>query len=277
MKRVAFVLSIALFAAGASVAQDDWYSCENLVAFADHLFSTGEYGRAIGEYLRAAALSSDEAQRDSLWLTIGITYLKRSMPAQARGYCDRIMTEHSIPVAERWCFRSFSYYLEGCYDSVPSGPFDVGDDPWVFRQLNIRAASLLKQYRWQDAELILGSASTDSVSKALREIARQGSDLHLKRPVVAGILSAIVPGSGKWYAHRGWDGLVSMLTIGTMAWQSFEGYRKDGPVSVRCMLFGGLGGIFYVGNIYGSTVAARQYNRSKQATLADRVDLRWEW
>ena len=117
----------------------------------------------------------------------------------------------------------------------------------------------------------------DSVSLLLNAIARQGASLHVKSPLAAGFFSSVVPGSGKLYARRGWDGLYSLLIVGATALQSYEAYRKDGPVSVRCLLFGGLGAVFYAGNIYGSIVAAQKYNESKRLALAERVALRFNW
>jgi hypothetical protein len=90
-------------------------------------------------------------------------------------------------------------------------------------------------------------------------------------------MSAAVPGSGKVYAGRTWDGLSSLLMIGVMAWQSYEGYRKDGPVSLRCMTFGLLGATFYAGNIYGSVNAAYLYNQTRKRALCDRINLWFDW
>jgi tetratricopeptide (TPR) repeat protein len=279
MNRIVLLFCL-LFLFGFSSAQDDYYSRDNLIAFADNLFSTGDYERAIGEYLRAAARCEEDSQRDSLWYRIAVAYLYLSRPLDARRYGDRIARARSdsLCYAKTVCLRAYSYYLEHRYDSSALHQLVMLNDPvWRQRLYQIRIASLLKQYRWQEAVKTSVPSMADSLSLSLQTIARQGISLELKSPVTAGFFSAIVPGSGKLYARRGWDGLYSLLVVGTMAWQSYEGYRKDGPVSVRCLLFGGLGGVFYTGNIYGSIVAARNYNESKRSALAERVTLRFNW
>jgi tetratricopeptide (TPR) repeat protein len=279
MRRVFLPLCLLLLTVSSS-AQNDYYSRENLLAFADNLFSTGDYERAIGEYLRAAAHCEEDRLRDSLWYRIAVAYLYLARPLDARRYGDRIarVPSDSLYYAKTVCLRAFSYYLEHRYDSaaVPQSVL-FNDQVWRQRLYQIRIASLLRQYRWQEAALISAPSAADSLTLCLKTIARQGISLELKSPITAGFLSAIVPGSGKLYARRSWDGFYSLLIVGTMAWQSYEGYRKDGPVSVRCLLFGGLGGVFYAGNIYGSIVAARKHNESKRRALAERVTLRFNW
>jgi tetratricopeptide (TPR) repeat protein len=277
MKKIVFLFIISVSSIS---AQDDFFSCENLFAFADNLFSTGDYERAIGEYLRAAANCEDMKVRDSLWYRIAVSYLNLSRPSDARRYINRVALgqSDSLHRAKSLYFRSFSYYLEHQYDSVFTPQMiSVKDPVWRERFYQIKIASLLKQYRWQDAVNESVPSPADSLSLLLNAIARQGMSLELKSPLAAGLFSAIVPGTGKLYARRGWDGLYSLVIIGTMAWQSYEGYRKDGPLSIRCLLFGGLSGIFYSGNIYGSIIAARKHNESKRSTLSDRVTLRFNW
>jgi tetratricopeptide (TPR) repeat protein len=280
MNRIIFLLCL-LLVSGASSAQDDYYySRDNLIKFAENLFSTGDYERAIGEYLRAAAHCEEDSMRDSLWYRIAVAYLYLSRPLDARRYADRILHARgdTLGYDRTVCLRAFSYYLEHRYDSAALlQPVLLDDQVWRQRLYQIRIASLLRQYRWQEAVELSAPSMADSLSIGLQTIARQGISLEFKSPITAGFLSAIVPGSGKLYARRGWDGLYSLLIVGTMAWQSYEGYRKDGPVSVRCLLFGGLGGVFYTGNIYGSIAAARKNNESKRSALAERVTLRFTW
>jgi hypothetical protein len=279
MNRIVLLFCL-LFIFEFSSAQDDFYSCDNLITFADNLFSTGDYERAIGEYLRAAARCEEDSLRDSLWYRIAVAYQYLSRPLDARRYADRIALSRSDSVcyAKTVCLRAFSYYFEHRYDSAAvNHSVSVMDPVWRQRLYQIQVASLLRQYRWQEAVKASAPSPADSLSLFLQTIARQGISLELKSPVTAGFFSAIVPGSGKLYARRGWDGLYSLLVVGTLAWQSYEGYRKAGPVSVRCLLFGGLGGVFYAGNIYGSIVAARNYNESKRLALAERVSLRFNW
>jgi hypothetical protein len=90
-------------------------------------------------------------------------------------------------------------------------------------------------------------------------------------------MSAVIPGSGKAYCGRMWDGLYSFLVVAAMSWQSYEGFSKNGISSGRGISFGLLGLIFYGGNILGSFNAAKLYNISKQSELVAEVNPVISW
>ncbi|MEJ2567876.1 MAG: hypothetical protein P8Z50_03225 [candidate division WOR-3 bacterium] len=54
------------------------------------------------------------------------------------------------------------------------------------------------------------------------------------------------------------------MTVGITGWQAYEGFKADGVHSVKGWIFGVVGGIFYLGNIYGSVVAADIYNEEQE-------------
>lgn len=87
-----------------------------------------------------------------------------------------------------------------------------------------------------------------------------------RSPAVAGLLSAVVPGLGKLYAGKPKQGIAAFLPVLTLGLLAWEGYRKDGPASVRFLGFGSLFTLFYIGNIWGSTLAVHvrrdEFNRS---------------
>jgi hypothetical protein len=75
--------------------------------------------------------------------------------------------------------------------------------------------------------------------------------------VVAGLLSAVVPGLGKAYAGKRKQGIAAFLPVLTLGLLTLEGYRKDGPTSLRFLGFGSLFTLFYVGNIWGSALTVK--------------------
>jgi TM2 domain-containing membrane protein YozV len=75
-----------------------------------------------------------------------------------------------------------------------------------------------------------------------------------KSPLVAGLLSAVIPGSGKIYAGKTGQGLITFIQNLALGLQAYEAYRRDGWKSPRFLLYGGLFTFFYVGNIWGSTL-----------------------
>lgn len=76
-----------------------------------------------------------------------------------------------------------------------------------------------------------------------------------KSPALAATLSALVPGLGKIYVGRPDEGVAAFLTVGILAGFTAESWIKQGPADWRTIVFGTLGSLFYLGNIYGSYVS----------------------
>jgi hypothetical protein len=290
MRTAIVLLAVFLFFPPAPSAQDDYYTKENILKFAEFLYRNGEYERAIGEYLRVTALCQDQKLKDTLRYKIAVADIKIAKPVMARKYCSGIPadTADSLLGAKAACLSAYAYYLEKKYDL--SAVFASQTILWVddgemkLRLAQIRIGALLKQGLWKDATVeakktmeLFEKEQGDSLTRKLYAIGTDGMKLHLKNAALAGVMSAIVPGSGKVYADRAGDGLFSFLFVGAMAWQTFIGYKKDGLVSVRCLTFGLFGSAFYGGNIYGSINAAHLYNRSRETALGDRLKLQFDW
>lgn len=78
-----------------------------------------------------------------------------------------------------------------------------------------------------------------------------------KSPFIAGSLSAIIPGLGKVYAGRLGEGVSAFLITTTMGLVAVENYVKDGWKDPKTIIFGSLFSVFYIGNIWGSTLSVK--------------------
>ncbi len=78
-----------------------------------------------------------------------------------------------------------------------------------------------------------------------------------KSPWVAGLMSAVVPGSGKFYAGKIGQGFTSILIHTIFGLQAWEGYRKDGLNSPRFIIFSSLFTGVYISNIVGSVFSIK--------------------
>jgi TM2 domain-containing membrane protein YozV len=79
-----------------------------------------------------------------------------------------------------------------------------------------------------------------------------------KSSALAGILSAVIPGSGKIYVGEWGDGITAFLVTGLLAFLAYDNFRADH--TTRAWIFTGLGAFFYAGNIYGSIASAQIFN-----------------
>lgn len=95
-----------------------------------------------------------------------------------------------------------------------------------------------------------------------------------RKPFVAGLLSALVPGLGKVYAGKPRQLVQTLVPITILGLQTWEGYRHLGLRSARFWVFGSMATVFYFGNIYGSAIAVRvakkeQYEMAKNQIIVD--------
>lgn len=89
---------------------------------------------------------------------------------------------------------------------------------------------------------------------------------YSRKPVVAGLLSAVVPGLGKLYAGRKRAFPVVFLSSLINGIQSYESIKKLGYKNPYTLFTLGLSGVFYFANIYGSfhDLVAVKKERKKQ-------------
>ena len=127
--------------------------------------------------------------------------------------------------------------------------------------------SYLKQKRWAEASEVFKMSQASDVIQVREKAGRyhnyaeKGAALPTRSPFLAGAFSTIVPGTGRLYTGRFSDALTTLFTVGITGWQAYDGFRRDGLSSAKGWTLGTLCGIFYVGNIYGSVISARVYNR----------------
>ena len=71
-----------------------------------------------------------------------------------------------------------------------------------------------------------------------------------RSPLLASVLSAAVPGAGRFYADRRWDGMFGFLTVSALAniTYQYHNLNRDGGT----LFFGTLTATFYLGEIVGA-------------------------
>ncbi len=82
---------------------------------------------------------------------------------------------------------------------------------------------------------------------------------YTKSPVLAGLLSAFIPGAGRVYAGRWFDGLMGFFMVYLTATSAYESSKRENSLS-KIFTYS-LAGIFYTGEIYGAYRSAKYYQR----------------
>lgn len=96
-----------------------------------------------------------------------------------------------------------------------------------------------------------------SKEKELDSIFLSVKSYKRKSPLLSACLSAIVPGLGKIYAGNLGEGISSFITVGSFALITTENWIRHGLGNWKTILFGTIGSVFYIGNIYGSYVSVK--------------------
>jgi hypothetical protein len=95
--------------------------------------------------------------------------------------------------------------------------------------------------------------------------------LKRKSPLVAGVLSGLIPGAGRVYGGKKATGIYSLIAGTLLGLQVYEGYKKDGLKSARFIIYGSLFSVFYIGNIWGSIVTIKVARDEKEEAIRHQV------
>jgi tetratricopeptide (TPR) repeat protein len=263
--------------ASSSYGETDYYSPENTLKFADYLYQTKDYLRAAGEYQRYLFHSPEDA--DNALFRIGLCYQRAGDTVKAVDFFGKVGAESRFHFAASYQI-AYTYFLSDQYensvrflDQTLGGTKNTDERG----QLKILTAfNYLHQRRWSDAEgilqpLTLKDAELNGVASSLRVRAREGVDLPRKNPALAGLFSTVIPGTGKMYCGQYGDGIYSLIVVGVTGLLAWNGFQENGVHSVKGWLLGSVSAVFYAGNIYGSAIAARIYNRQLEADLLKRL------
>lgn len=246
-----------------SLRAQDLYDAAHTRRFAEYLLKAGQYEQSAAEYERLLFLSPSN---DTLRLNLLTAYRRAGKYTLAfertrAFYPD--LTRVPAPIAYEYgrLFLDQQQYEKAAdfWQQTPSIP---APDQHI---LGATVASLRGDFG-QAYKRVQGlSASEHPLVEPYQVLFQEASELRLKSPALAGIMSGVVPGSGRFYTRDWKDALFSMMFIGTSAWQSYRGFKRTGVESVRGWVFGGFAAGFYIGNIYGSARSARLFNQKKKA------------
>ena len=269
-------------ASGEDSARFDYYSPENIYKFARYLYDNEDYLPAAGEYLRYLHYSGIEQHPpDSVLYMVGMCHRQAGQYLQAGDYFGSITagSPGSVYYDSAAYQAGYSLFLAQRYEESASrlaSPLpDISSVEMSSRMKRLLGLNYLYMKRWQPAfsvyDSLISIAPNDSVSSRFRNYADMGISLPYKSPTVAGIMSTVIPGSGKLYARRLSDGIFSLLVIGLTSWQAYDGFSDDGVRSTKGWIYGTISGILYTGNIYGSIVAVKLHNRQIEERLLLRI------
>jgi tetratricopeptide (TPR) repeat protein len=268
---------------GVCCAEQGIYLTDDLqLRVADSFLDEGEYYRAVTEYKRFGILFPGSPKGEyALFRTAMACYLGDEQGDALRAFealADRypggtyLLPARYFAGLSRWKKKDHAGAAEAFDLVVRSAPHS----PFAPRALAARALVELDRDNPSAACDVLQRFIADypehpEVSRIREALALmvQYQELPRKSELLAGILSAMLPGAGYVYAGRYGDGLTAFLVnalfiAGTATAVSNGWYAAAG-------ITGGIGLPFYLGNIYGSANAARKWNRNTRREMGARI------
>jgi len=104
-----------------------------------------------------------------------------------------------------------------------------------------------------------------------RLIADKISERRNKSMSLAALMSAVLPGSGKIYTGKTGEGVSSFLIVAALGLVTWENYRNDGMSDYKTILAASALSVYYIGNIWGSALAAHRQNQRFNHEINQRI------
>lgn len=230
------------------IKPQDFHSPESRKLFADFLFCSQDYLRAVLEY--EEYLKYLENDTVSFKVALGYSFIKNFQEA-AKRFSD-ISTNSKFYYPSRLEYLKTNLLSE-YYERLTKFSADSN------RISELKLINIA--YLFSDSELLVKDKLLYPFYNEKSEV-EQFYEFKInppyKSPLVAGILSAVIPGLGKIYSNQLSDGLTSLILNGLFAFLSYNSFKH--AHNFRGWIFAGTGAFFYAGNIYGSVAAAKIYN-----------------
>lgn len=169
-----------------------------------------------------------------------------------------------------------SRIMAGKYDSLTEPSCHdhlLHSEEWRLQLLT----SLIFRNKFDDFEMVFQSAKcTDPVLSVAEFALYIQKEQMQRRPVkhsfLAGLFSAIIPGTGKLYSGKPREAIYSFLPVVLNLAQAYEGYYFENTKSPHLYVFGAVGTVFYASNIYGSTKAAKRKNNETYFRIKSNIE-----
>lgn len=252
MRNLFIVIFLIPFSVYPQLSSFDFHSLENLKKFADYLFCEGDYLRAIEQY----GLLKDHSASDTTDFKMMLGYSKLALYKESNKYFNGIDDKSN--------FYSDAYLLslknklisEPGVISIPSIQSFSSLQMKSFNKLTTISMLYTDEFDITREKFI--SPFDEDESNSITAFYDFKVEPPYKSPTLAGVLSAIIPGSGKMYVGEWGDGITALAVTSLFAFLAFDNFRADH--TTHAWIFTGLGAFFYAGNIYGSVAFAQIFN-----------------
>jgi hypothetical protein len=245
------------------------------IAFAEYLHSTHRFQDLDLYYRNMLAQNRwSMAQIDTIYWGMGISYYAQKQLDSAAIYLEKVQNTAPELRTKALFFASISRAHKAEHKQAQADLQYTGQDSLLLSLQSFERAGvalLQRDYAAYAKEHKADSVPYYAINEQYTNLDKYKSQLKAvkkKSPLAAGIMSAILPGSGKFYAGKKGQGIATFLQNAVLGVQTYESYKKAGVKSARFIIYGGLFTVFYLGNIWGSSLSVK----IKQQEMYDHID-----
>ena len=256
MRKLLVIIILIATTASPQSTYFDYHSPKSIKKFADNLFCEGDYIRAVEEYSTVKNIFHS----DTINLKIMLSYSNLNLHNQVfESYINEIFFEYENDAQKLYLKNSFLVDSSVFHANLSNNlfPFDM-DQAVANYFLKLRSVYFIETRSKEIKKEELLKPFDVLQRREVEPFIDLSVNPEYKSPALAGILSAVIPGSGKMYVGEWGDGITSLLLTGLFAFLAYENFKADH--STKAWIFTGLGAFFYAGNIYGSVAAAQIFN-----------------
>jgi tetratricopeptide (TPR) repeat protein len=258
-------------------------AADQLIDFADRLMAEGEYFRAITEYRRFLFYYSHDPRQVMIHFRIGLALYRGQQYEEALQTFREVAHRYpNTPYGKQaWLWQGESLLRQAQYKAAEQLYIQVleqfSDDEISQLARYQRAWALLYQRQWHAASLHLRQITPESalfrMAHRLADEVLDGDQLPSRSPLVAGLLSGLLPGSGQLYIGRGGDALLAFF-LNALFIAGIAQAVTQGEVAIAGVLSFFEAG-WYVGNIYSAINGAHKFNRRTEETFLRNLENRY--
>ena len=239
--------------------------------FASHLYQEQDFYRALSEYHRFVFLFPNDSRVSEAKLQIGRCYRLDGRLDKAFSHLlglyqsisgETVEQEALLEMAaireEQNRYPEATHWIKQFLERYPGYP--------EIDTIHVRLAWLqIDSGKYQEAVATLDLIQPESAdyhrARSLRQALQQRPETTEKSPQTAGVLSALLPGAGHFYAGRPEQAVSSFLLNAIFITGTVVAFKNDSPVLGGILVFFELG--WYIGGIRSAAQAAREENEAR--------------
>jgi tetratricopeptide (TPR) repeat protein len=258
---------------------------ERLFVFAGQLMEDEDYYRAITEYKRFISYFPEDRRIPLCHLNIAHAYLNGGKIDTALEQLRQIGQDFKgTAAAERADYEmGRTYFISGRYEEAGKTLSQFITTYPLSGHLDsarvLLGWSLVQLWELEQAAAVFSEVGETNLqypfAQALAQELRGGVSVPRKSPLLAGVMSGILPGAGQAYTGRYSEGFTSFLLNGAFIWAIVELFSHGNEVAGLVLGFFEVG--WYSGGVFGAVNDAHKYNRKARKefiqTLLDRYPL----